>query len=384
MRAARARRARPAGRAGPAARGRAPGRRASPSRLIHTNFKPSSRRRRDVVEEARRHVHVLRRDPRSSARRSAPSARAPACRTGSPRRDDHVDRHAQLPLGRNDQLAVGVREDGEVPAAAPELRERIGHLAERRPVRQRVRQRARLALRNRQVVSVASRLSVARAPPRSCGTPRPRTPARAGDSGASSVGARSAPKRHSSTRGCRLPVDQPAVEVEVAQRDMAVSLLLARGRGSPFAWPTDPCRRRDLRGGHRERGTRPETACRRGTTGTEGTTRASLRRGARRRGRRLERGRPVSSRVVYRGVGEESVYVAERARGRGVGRTLLASADRRAPATEASGRCRRDLPGERGELALHRSLGFREVGVRERIGQLDGAWRDVVLLELRL
>ena len=35
-------------------------------------------------------------------------------------------------------------------------------------------------------------------------------------------------------------------------------------------------------------------------------------------------------------------------------------------------------------LALHRSLGFREVGVRERIGQLHGVWRDVVLLELRL
>ena len=35
-------------------------------------------------------------------------------------------------------------------------------------------------------------------------------------------------------------------------------------------------------------------------------------------------------------------------------------------------------------LALHRSLGFREVGVRERIGQLNGVWRDVVLLELRL
>ena len=42
------------------------------------------------------------------------------------------------------------------------------------------------------------------------------------------------------------------------------------------------------------------------------------------------------------------------------------------------------FPENAPSLALHRALGFREVGVRERIGQLDGAWRDVVLLELRL
>jgi phosphinothricin acetyltransferase len=42
------------------------------------------------------------------------------------------------------------------------------------------------------------------------------------------------------------------------------------------------------------------------------------------------------------------------------------------------------FPENHGSLALHRSLGFREVGVRERIGQLHGIWRDVVLLELRL
>ena len=42
------------------------------------------------------------------------------------------------------------------------------------------------------------------------------------------------------------------------------------------------------------------------------------------------------------------------------------------------------FPDNVASLELHRRLGFREVGVRERIGQLDGAWRDVVLLELRL
>ena len=93
---------------------------------------------------------------------------------------------------------------------------------------------------------------------------------------------------------------------------------------------------------------------------------------------------PYSRRAVYRGVGEESVYVAERARGRGIGRALLEavieSARNGGLWTLQAGIFPDNLPS----LELHRRLGFREVGVRERIGQLDGAWRDVVLLELRL
>jgi L-amino acid N-acyltransferase YncA len=93
---------------------------------------------------------------------------------------------------------------------------------------------------------------------------------------------------------------------------------------------------------------------------------------------------PYSRRAVYRGVGEESVYVAERARGRGVGRALL----------EAVIESARDgglwtlqagiFPDNLASLELHRRLGFREVGIRERIGRLNGVWRDVILLELRL
>ena len=93
---------------------------------------------------------------------------------------------------------------------------------------------------------------------------------------------------------------------------------------------------------------------------------------------------PYSRRAVYRGVGEESVYVAERARGRGVGRALLEAVVESARADGLWTLQAGIFPDNAASLELHRALGFREVGVRERIGQLDGVWRDVVLLELRL
>jgi L-amino acid N-acyltransferase YncA len=93
---------------------------------------------------------------------------------------------------------------------------------------------------------------------------------------------------------------------------------------------------------------------------------------------------PYSRRPVYRGVGEESVYVAARARGLGVGRALLEALVESAGAHGLWTLQAGIFPENEPSLALHRALGFREVGVRERIGQLDGRWRDVVLLELRL
>lgn len=91
----------------------------------------------------------------------------------------------------------------------------------------------------------------------------------------------------------------------------------------------------------------------------------------------------ISSRPVYRGVAEVSVYVAERARGTGVGKALMqelvAQSEREGFWTLQSG----IFPENYGSLALHRSAGFREVGRREKIAMLAGQWRDVVLLERR-
>lgn len=92
---------------------------------------------------------------------------------------------------------------------------------------------------------------------------------------------------------------------------------------------------------------------------------------------------PVSSRQAYAGVVEHSVYVDPRARGRGVGRVLL---DRLIASTEAAGIWTIQsgiFPENVASLALHRHAGFREVGVRRRVAQLAGEWRDVILVERR-
>jgi L-amino acid N-acyltransferase YncA len=92
---------------------------------------------------------------------------------------------------------------------------------------------------------------------------------------------------------------------------------------------------------------------------------------------------PVSSRCCYVGVAEISAYVAEEVRGQGVGLVLL---ERLIDSTERAGIWTLEtgvFPENEASLALLKRFGFREVGVRERIGQLDGVWRDVVLLERR-
>jgi len=91
----------------------------------------------------------------------------------------------------------------------------------------------------------------------------------------------------------------------------------------------------------------------------------------------------VSSRCVYAGVVEHSVYVHPAAQGRGVGRALLRAL---IGSTEAAGIWTIEsgiFPSNTASLRLHRDEGFRVVGTRERLGRHHGRWRDVVLLERR-
>jgi L-amino acid N-acyltransferase YncA len=92
---------------------------------------------------------------------------------------------------------------------------------------------------------------------------------------------------------------------------------------------------------------------------------------------------PVSKRAVYAGVAEVSIYVAEASRGRGVGSILM---DALIEENENNGIWTLQsgiFPANVGSLKLHNQKGFRVVGHRERIGVLDGVWKDVVLLERR-
>ena len=92
---------------------------------------------------------------------------------------------------------------------------------------------------------------------------------------------------------------------------------------------------------------------------------------------------PVSSRCVYAGVAEVSVYVAASARGRGVGKALLRAL---VEGSEFQGIWTLQagiFPENEASIALHKACGFREVGHRERLGQVKGIWRDVVLMERR-
>jgi L-amino acid N-acyltransferase YncA len=92
---------------------------------------------------------------------------------------------------------------------------------------------------------------------------------------------------------------------------------------------------------------------------------------------------PVSSRRCYRGVAENSVYVAREARGLGVGGQLLSTLIEGGEAAGIWTIQTAVFPENRASLALHRKCGFRVVGERERIAKRDGVWRDTVLLERR-
>jgi len=92
---------------------------------------------------------------------------------------------------------------------------------------------------------------------------------------------------------------------------------------------------------------------------------------------------PTSSRAAYSGVAELTIYVAARARGLGIGRALLERLIDDAEGAAIWTLQGSIFPENVGSRALHLAVGFREVGRREKIARLGGAWRDTLLVERR-
>ncbi len=92
---------------------------------------------------------------------------------------------------------------------------------------------------------------------------------------------------------------------------------------------------------------------------------------------------PTSSRPVYAGVVEESVYIAGKVRGQGVGKALLMAVIEESEKAGLWMIQTSIFPENVASLALHKACGFREVGIRERIGQMNGVWRNTIFLERR-
>lgn len=93
---------------------------------------------------------------------------------------------------------------------------------------------------------------------------------------------------------------------------------------------------------------------------------------------------PYSSRTVYHGVAELSVYINPDYAGQGVGSKLMKKIVESAQVNGCWMLQSSIFPENIASIALHKKFGFREVGYREKIAQLDGVWRDVLLFEKRL
>ncbi len=92
---------------------------------------------------------------------------------------------------------------------------------------------------------------------------------------------------------------------------------------------------------------------------------------------------PVSGRCVYAGVAEVSVYVSDKARGRGLGKQLLQKLIEESEANNLWTLQAGIFPENISSIKIHENCGFRTIGKRERIGKMNGVWRDTVLLERR-
>jgi len=92
---------------------------------------------------------------------------------------------------------------------------------------------------------------------------------------------------------------------------------------------------------------------------------------------------PVSGRCVYAGVAEVSVYVAAAARGKGIGNALLQALVKNSEENNLWTLQAGIFPENIASIKLHKTNGFRIIGTREKIGKMNGVWRDTVLLERR-
>jgi L-amino acid N-acyltransferase YncA len=92
---------------------------------------------------------------------------------------------------------------------------------------------------------------------------------------------------------------------------------------------------------------------------------------------------PVSSRCVYAGVAEVSVYVSTAHAGKQIGSLLLQWIVQESEANGIWTLQAGIFPENKGSIRIHEKNGFRIVGYREKIGQMDGIWRDTLLLERR-
>ncbi|WP_277467730.1 MULTISPECIES: GNAT family N-acetyltransferase [unclassified Paenibacillus] len=91
----------------------------------------------------------------------------------------------------------------------------------------------------------------------------------------------------------------------------------------------------------------------------------------------------VSSRCVYAGVGEDSIYVTASARGKGIGHLLLGKLVEKSEENGFWTIQTGIFPENMMSISLHAKHGFREIGLRKKVGKMNGVWRDVLFMERR-
>jgi len=92
---------------------------------------------------------------------------------------------------------------------------------------------------------------------------------------------------------------------------------------------------------------------------------------------------PVSNRCVYEGVAEVSVYIALKNWGKGIGNVLLSGLVTESEKALIWTLQSSIFPENKASIAIHKACGFREVGIREKLGQINDEWKNVMLMERR-